>query len=349
MNATRAETADGANPARQRGIPWQGLRFRRLKIAYSWKCNARCSHCAVMAGPDRMERLDPDAVLRCIDDAALLGLRQIEFTGGEILLYERDLVRFMEHSRSRHLQVALDTNGFWAKDASTAASLLGRLRALGLALITLSTDVYHIEHVDLTRVLNGLAAARELDIPCRVTVCAAAGDARVLELISALYRNTPKIAIQPLASFGRAAAMDRRLMNQCGLEMAGLPCDAIDAPLVTPEGRVTLCCAPPAQFPEQVAAFSPLVLGDLRAEPLRDILRRAQADPFLSLLAAEGLYGILQRLEAVESGGHPRLPADGYCGTCDLCCRVLGSESWVRRLRDSLPAMLSHASGGGNR
>jgi len=315
------------------------LRFQRLKIAYSWKCNARCAHCSVSSGPDRSEKLNPDVVLQCIDDAAALGLKWVEFTGGEIFIFSHDLRLFMERTHAHNLKVGVDTNGFWADDEQKACSTLAELKAQGLARINLSADQYHAAYIDLSRVYNVIIAARELNIDCQVTVCALRNDLNALEFVSNLHHYTPKIQIQPIAPFGRAQRMDSRMMIKYSFELAGTPCDAVTGPMVAPDGRVTLCCAPPAQFPEHIAKFSPLVLGRLVEDRLKEILLRAQDDPLLNLFAAEGMCGLIRRLNSAMLNSYEPRP-EGYFGTCDLCTEIFSSEQTVRKLRDLTEQML---------
>ena len=322
-------------------IPSQtnSLRFRRLKIAYSWKCNARCSHCVVSSHPKRTEKLPPEVVLQCIDTAADWGMEDVEFTGGEILIFPHDLRTFMERACRRGLPVRLDTNSFWARKPEAARRLLGRLKQRGLVGITLSSDVYHLPYIDLQSVLNAVDAAQELEIDCRVTVCMVRDDLSALGLISQLRRHTSKIQTQYVAPFGRARQMDPERMVLCSFQMAGPPCSAVYAPLVAPDRRVTLCCAPPAQFPLQVARFSPLVLGWLTEERLETILRRAQNDPLLNRFAQEGLRGLLGKLNTLRPGSfHPR--SEGYFGTCDLCQEIFTSRSRVGQIREVLADLI---------
>lgn len=318
------------------------LRFDGLKIAASWRCNALCAHCAVSSGPRRCEALAPDRVLACIDDAAELGMRVVEFTGGEPLLHPRELAAFMERAHGHGLRVVLDTNAFWATTPDTARRRLGELRRRGLARIALSTDRFHQAFIPLPRVVHALEAARELGIAASVTVCHLKDDPTLLETVAVLYRSTPHIDFQAVAPSGRASALPRERMLRLPAARAGLPCHGM-TPTVTPEGRVTLCCAPPMYLPVEAARVSPLVLGWLDEEPLAHILRRAQENPFLQLLESRGTGEVLARLDRLLPGVfQPR--AEGYCSSCDLCVEVLGSGPLLSRIGPLLPALATAGS-----
>jgi hypothetical protein len=314
------------------------LRFRMLKLAYSWKCNAGCRHCAEDSHPQRSEKLAVDRVLQCIDDAAALGFGRIEFTGGEIMLFRRELDVFLEHSHTLGFDVALYTNAFWAKDSNSAQSTLSRLRALGVNSIFLSTDSYHTEYINLEYILRAVDAAHRVGVYCDVTICVVRNDFQALDIISRLRRHCDKIRIQHVGPWGRARNMDRDQMLRCGFQQAGRPCGNMYAPFVTPDGRVSLCCAPPSQFPRSIARASPLILGWLEEERLKNILSRAMDDPLLNIFAAEGLHSLLQRLNVLRPGSY-RPRSQGYFGRCDLCTEVFGCPSRVEQIRSTMPRL----------
>jgi hypothetical protein len=322
------------------------LAFHGLKVVCGWKCNALCAHCGVAAGPHAEGRLTREAVLAAIDDAAALGLWTLELTGGESFLVYRDLLAYVERACRHGLDTSVDSNGFWAKSVAVARQRLEPLRRRGLRRIVFSTDRYHQEYVPLARVLCALQAARELGLETSVTVCALAGDDRLLSTVAALRRQGTAVQVQRISPFGRAASMPRGSMLRSTFEQAGGPCQAVHTPTVAPDGRVTLCCAPPTRLEPALARVSPLVLGWLDREPLAAILRRARRDPLLRLLAARGPGALASRLRDLDGALLPPRE-DGYFGSCDLCLEVLASRPRVERLRQVLPAAPRRAATAG--
>ena len=312
----------------------QNLSFRQLKIVYSWKCNAACDHCAVYSGPGRTEVLDRELAFCCVDLAARSGIRKVEYTGGEIFLFYTDLLQLLDRGSGHGLTAVVDTNGFWAKSHEVAVRRLRPLAQRGLQKITLSADRYHQPFVPLPRIVHALSAARELGLDRSVTLCSLENDPALLETVVALRPHCSKLKVQPVTPFGRGAdRLPRDRMARCSFANAARPCNQATspAPTVCPDGRVTLCCAPPMWWPRTEIEPSPLVLGWLDHEPLDEILRRAQGDPWLTLLAAEGLAGILRRLKAHDRGLYPPR-SGGYFGACDLCMDVLGSPVLLRHI-----------------
>jgi len=311
------------------------LSFAGLKISLGARCNARCAHCSVSAGPHERQRLGREQVGAAIDDAAALGLGSLGWTGGEVFLFYRELLAHLERASGHGLPSLVDSNGFWAKDRPSARRYLAPLKERGLLRLVLSTDRYHQAFVPLERIIHALEAARELGIATAVTLSVLPGDPGVLETVSRLRGLGGEIQVQHVTPFGRAADLPRERMALQAFPSAGQVCNAVALPTIHPDGRVTLCCAPPGQWPREVAETSPLILGWLDRESLATILGRARQDPFLRLFAAEGLAGVLTRVrERWPELWSPR--PEGYFGTCDLCREVLGTQPTLARIRTAL-------------
>jgi hypothetical protein len=314
------------------------LVFHELKIAARWTCNALCEHCAADAGLGHREALDRGLVLSCIEEAAALGMESVEFTGGEPLLCPEDVLAFTSQAHACGLAVRLDTNAFWAWTPDLARRRLAELQRRGLTSVTFSTDCLHQVFIPLARVVHALDACGELGIPASVTVCYLADDPSLLETVGILHERTARIDLQPVVPYGRAAGLVHERLVRCPFSRAAVPCQGA-APTVGPDGRVTLCCAPPMYLPLDIARISPLILGWLDREPLSRIVRRAQEDPFVRLLITRGLGEVLARLAELRPGlFQPR--TEGYFGPCDLCVQALGSEAVVSELGPLLPSVL---------
>lgn len=312
------------------------LTFTGIKIACSWKCGARCAHCVVSAEPRLTARLDAERVLTCIRDAASLGLSQVEFTGGEALLFYTDVSKFVAEASRLGLSCSISTNAFWATTPEAAATWLAPLRDAGLRRIVASTDRWHQRFIPLDRVFNALEAAKRLGMAAAATLCVSAENPEVLETVARLRSCDISVQLQRIAPFGRARTLPRATLLRSPYDAAAAPCGATDFPTVGPDGRVTLCCAVPLIFPRPTARVSPLVLGWLESEPLATILLRAARDPLLQRLIDGGAAALVA--DAKRHGAALRAEPAGYYGACDLCVQLLASEQWVTRLRGLYPA-----------
>ncbi len=74
----------------------------------TYRCNARCGFCDIWEQPSPMISLEDAA--RNLDDLRRLGIRIIDFTGGEPLLH-RDLDRLLDMAKARGFLTTVTSNG----------------------------------------------------------------------------------------------------------------------------------------------------------------------------------------------------------------------------------------------
>lgn len=60
---------------------------RTVQIHLNRHCNLACAHCYSQSGPREREQLDPDDVIRFLDEARAQGYSNVAFSGGEPFLY----------------------------------------------------------------------------------------------------------------------------------------------------------------------------------------------------------------------------------------------------------------------
>lgn len=119
-----------AAPAATANDPAAPLRHR---LEFLWveliaTCNLRCRHCYASSGPDRPPGAMTEAdTLRLVREAAALGCRTIQFTGGEIFL-RRDLLRLVREARS----LGVDTVELFTNATLIRAADLDALEPLGV-------------------------------------------------------------------------------------------------------------------------------------------------------------------------------------------------------------------------
>ncbi|MBN1669945.1 MAG: radical SAM protein [Kiritimatiellae bacterium] len=90
------------------------LTGRRFPCMVNWavtgRCNLRCRHCYGDYGAAQKAELPLDLLLRTVDELQAMGTRRITLEGGEPLV-RPDIVRLVDHIRSRRIEIALCTNG----------------------------------------------------------------------------------------------------------------------------------------------------------------------------------------------------------------------------------------------
>ena len=78
----------------------------------TYRCNARCHFCAIWSDKSVPADLEssPETVAANLDDARNAGVRIVDFTGGEPLLYEA-LPDVLAHAKRIGLRTTVTTNG----------------------------------------------------------------------------------------------------------------------------------------------------------------------------------------------------------------------------------------------
>ncbi len=136
-------------------------------------CNLACAHCYAEASASRTERLDLETIRALLEDAAALGFRKVQLTGGDPLLSPH-LLPAVDAARGRGLEVEIFTNGLLLDPPLVAA--------LGARAVRLAFSLYGDEptvHDAITgvagsfeRTVDAIRRARAAGIGLRIAVAA---------------------------------------------------------------------------------------------------------------------------------------------------------------------------------
>jgi len=84
---------------------------RRIIWLLNERCNLKCRFCYVAGRFGDNNELKLNEILNALDEAIELGVRRVDFTGGEVLLRE-DIATILEEARKRGIQrITINTNG----------------------------------------------------------------------------------------------------------------------------------------------------------------------------------------------------------------------------------------------
>jgi Fe-coproporphyrin III synthase len=81
-----------------------------LQVHPTRRCNLECAHCYTSSGPQAREEINPDLLFACLEDAYLLGYRQLAVSGGEPLMYAA-LPDLLAQARRLGMLNTITTNG----------------------------------------------------------------------------------------------------------------------------------------------------------------------------------------------------------------------------------------------
>ncbi|MGC8917644.1 MAG: radical SAM protein [Thermoanaerobaculum sp.] len=235
-----------------------GFGPRALVFVVTSGCTARCRDCCFGATPEKArERLRCEEMLRALEVVygMVPTLKLVVFTGGEPMLFARDIVPVVAEASRLGLGTRIVTNGFWAQTPALARQVLEPLYAAGLLELNLSTGDDHLEWVPFESVVNAALAALEAGVLTAVFVEERA-DARFRAadvfrhpLIRRFLRHHPN---HHLLIVNGGAWLGLRTGRQFAAEVGSVPdglggpplgCDSIGRDLVVaPGNRFFGCC-----------------------------------------------------------------------------------------------------------
>jgi hypothetical protein len=304
------------------------IRHHVIGLLYTRTCPLACAHCISESSPRAKGHMRPEQALRYLP-AIRRYTDHVCFTGGEPLLFHRDIAKITPAARAMGLEVSLVTAGGWVTGEAMARERIRELAAAGLNHIVISWDAYHEAFASRENVRRLVEAACEAGITVEVRAALPAfGHA---EEYQAPFQNLPvRSETSWLAKLGTAKSLPDEHFHWSEAPPKGI-CTTVRRPVIEPDGMVYACCGP-GHFARR---GSPLVLGNAEEEPLEDILARGAADPILeaiSLIGPHGLYRLLQS----RPGGAGIEERSRYSGVCELCLDINGSPEAVAALRERL-------------
>lgn len=143
-----------------------------IHLLVSYKCNARCRHCFLSAGPDHSRVISRERALTLIGEACELPeIDHLFLEGGEPFLFPELVLELVEAASLGGLWVGMLSNGFWAHSRSAAVDRLTPLAAAGLRSLSISTDSWHEEFIPKEKALRAAAIAQELGLSADIMSC----------------------------------------------------------------------------------------------------------------------------------------------------------------------------------
>jgi organic radical activating enzyme len=285
-----------------------------LNVLIGRKCNAACEHCSISSSPDNEQRMAPAtvaAVLRALDHFAVWspGGRVI-LTGGEPLLYRRDLIDIGTRARGLGLRLGIETNGYWAKTSAIAERTLDRYRITDMIL---SSSRFHAAYVAPERVGTAYRAAKAGGIEVQIRVSQLEADEALDPLLARLGDgiDPADLVVEAVLPFGRGRSIADDAPPGDGDDPLLCPSDG---PMIMDDGRIDPCCGPLTALPDHA-----LTMGLIDAAPV-DPFARIEADPVFSLIRERGLRALSARLAARGIDASEPL----RCGdACTACARLM--------------------------
>ena len=302
--------------------------LRNIGLIMTYKCQIACPHCILEAGPHRKEQVRRNEAFDWIEQVAGYRggyIKVLSLTGGEPFYNIDNLKKISDFGEACGLFVSAVTNAFWATTPETAVACLEDLGALKM--LSISADAYHQKFIPFERVRNAVQAADACGIPYTIAVCTEdEADEAYLRIVDALREITAEESVLTAITFPAGRALKR--LGTSKYRMSQEPpmsaCAAGSSPIIFPDGRVIACIGPVID----IDAAHPLVLGNLREEPMQDILDRAESNPILHAIRIWGPRKLIAM--AHEAGLSQHLP-DAYIekSLCNACYSLMSNGRLV--------------------
>lgn len=303
--------------------------FKTIGLSYTRTCPIACRHCLTESSPRAKGRMVQEQALRYLE-ALPRFTRSTCFTGGEPLLYHREMVELTGFAKELDLKVSLVTGAGWVKDESTTRRKVEELAAAGLDELMISWDAYHEEFLERERPLTLARLAIEAGLA--VTVRTARSASEDPEGRQAVFRGLPvEFDVGRILKLGHARSLPDEEFSWSGSPPKGACCLVL-SPVIESDGSVYACCGPSLAS----RRGSPLLLGNAEAEPLGDILERAARDPILEVISLLGPYGLYLLLKDHPAGRNLFKARDRYSGICDLCLDITDEPESVAAVRERI-------------
>jgi MoaA/NifB/PqqE/SkfB family radical SAM enzyme len=260
-----------------------------------------------------------------VSEAKALDTDIVCITGGEPLLYLHFVNEIVsECNRLSIPEIWLFSNGFWARNASRARTIVESLKALGLTKVFFSVDVFHQGFIPIKSIENAIEASLKIDLE----VCV---DARFigqpdennrynsatrsyLESLGSFVSNVEIMKTQPVFVGRAAESLSKHVKKKPFLEVLKEECSGawsggtLRSPLgvdVDELGFVTICPG--------------LSIGNTYATSLRKILERYdyRNHAVIAALYDKGMKGLMDL--AFKNGF---VPKEEYVNGCHFCYEV---------------------------
>ncbi|MGM7643447.1 radical SAM protein [Nocardia sp. JW2] len=209
-----------------------------LWLELTERCQLNCTHCYADSGPTKSHgSMSVDDWISVIDDAAEIGVREVQFIGGEPTLHPA-LPKLIRHASARGIATEIYSNL-----VSVRADIWDLLIEHNVRLATSYYSDQPEQHKLITgnagahaRTTNNIRKAVSLGIPIRVGIVSVIDDQRIDEATQLLAElGVEDIGVDHVRRAGRANAnAEVELKELCG-QCAG------DVLAVYPDGSVRPC------------------------------------------------------------------------------------------------------------
>jgi len=323
-----------------------------LNFLVTDRCNITCDFCGPCCGPWYRSHLNAEVMKLIFDRLHSVGLVPVVvFTGGEPLLYRKDVEETIRHIREvSDTPMRIVTNAFWARNIKTARTLLRNLKEAGLTEFNYSVDDFHQRFIPLSTIKNGIEAAIELGIPVHLAHKTYPNSKSnrslyeetferqipILDQLGPKRRGKELLTIStgytlPIGRGSELVNLERWVPNDLPETQWKGPCKEVLASItISANGYLSPCCG---LVDRNLDAF---YVASVVEYDVLDILEYANKTVLYNWLALEGPSAIMEYIMSQD----PSLQFLGrYIQNCQICQELFSDSRKVVIILDSLERM----------
>lgn len=263
-------------------------------LCLTFKCDLKCRHCFVSAGPDRTEEMTMEQIVLAIDNS-YENCDRIWFSGGEPTVALEKLLYGLKYAKNKKdmfgfpQKICVQTNGNFAKTQQVAIKYLAQFYRHGANEIDItSNDIFHFEQMNndiptaLAKMANSMGVFENVMI--------GGSDYKVVKR----FGRAKNIPLDELKEF------DLKHTRKCVLTESDY--------VIHPNGDVLPC----------IYGFEN-ILGNIYEKKLKDIIKEFTSSEIYSWLKDEGIYATFQ--EAINENVNSNYDICDICNSYVSLCR----------------------------
>lgn len=142
------------------------MKLTGIHFLLSYRCTDECDHCFVWGSPQArgtMTLAQIRDVLRQAKDLGTVGM--VYFEGGEPFLFYPIMLEGVREAAALGFRIGLVSNTYWATSVEDAVEWLRPIAEVGIADLSLSSDLFHGEAMMTETARYAVDAARTLGLP----------------------------------------------------------------------------------------------------------------------------------------------------------------------------------------
>jgi hypothetical protein len=142
------------------------MKLTGIHFLLSYRCTDECDHCFVWGSPQARGTMTLAQIRDVLQQARDLGtVGTVYFEGGEPFLFYPIMLEGVREAAALGFGIGLVSNSYWATSVEDAVEWLRPIAEVGIADLSLSSDLFHGEAMMTETARYAVEAARTLGLP----------------------------------------------------------------------------------------------------------------------------------------------------------------------------------------